>query len=1675
MTFTERRSTLFRAVLASAAAVLLAGRASASSSLAVNVRDAANNPIPGSLVVAMHFVNGNPDPVDTRLCRADAAGLCSFGLTAGTSFLVAGDTYQVVATTQGYIPALVDQFGAGPFVVVAAPPSGSPPTTTINLHPGANLGEIDAAYSGATASGLLFGQVSLQSSGGGAIAYGVQLDGGAGSGTLQFFNVPYRSPGAPGNTFTVSAFDPTGNANVSAVEGSVMNSATPLTDVSLNFAGAPPPVANIGAAQQSGSGSNLSVYGVVTDTASPASPIPFVWLNFQAQYKDQYGQVQYDWRGANTDQNGVFQLYGLLPGVTYYTNIYGGCNQAGCFQGIQSTASSVGVGVAAPGPDDILYASSGAVIFPHLTLQRMPPGAGVMGVTVRDQVGTPFPQAWVGVFPDGKGWQTSGIPSCTGPFFNNPGFANLNVNAATGYALLSGLPPGNYQVSVWTPYGQTNFNAGADNQFSSMTCMGADLDDLRVSIDTTVGGSGDVYLYDIYGRLVSSGTNMLDVTVQVATGVTSGVVQGTITFPGASNDLSQSPLSIVLYPKCDNGGPCSGGAFKGFTSATTPRTVFYQIPVSSGQAYWMNVISSYWGPVFPGGNQPQPDLTVSSVAVVNMSIFPAGRVLGYLRKPDGSIYVPPTGNGGTPNVNANGNNSWGNAQIAADGSFTIGGLQAGNYTLQVNQGGVSNFPFTTRQPATQVSVTANQDVQQDLYMADAVTVQPVVNLANFPPLPIVTACANTGGDCPPEDWKVYAVPAGTPFTGATAASLLVHGGGGDTPGTFDFWPSTGQSNRCNGQSLAAPGFCREAMPVAKKGAAFDFYMMRAGGFDSGDPSLAPGGWAGGARPYFVIETSTRGIIVGGPSATLASVFDPGNHSTTTVQHVPLDPPSSLAGVPQARLAGTVTAANMINQREFQLLAGNFDKFVQYLPVVWVYDSSGVVRAAGVVVPFPPNERALDAQLNQAVAQGNFTRFQQLMGPTSGGGWGALGYEIRGLTANTPYTLVITTPNYPPYKTTVTLSTAGTTTTVDADLDANPGGSLSGVVQNTSAAAIAGAQVTVKAQGYGPTTLTTDQTGAWSLSGLAEGDYQISVVASGYGKVTAAASVAGTANTAVPAVSLPAANASIAGTVYTNNPVCPPGVVCSAFGKTVLSGVSVLAYDDTVNVANPSAVLPLYRAATDSSGTYRLDGLVTADGLGLHTYKVFVNAPGYYVTNATATAAVGANAGVDFALQPKPLDIGVFARPVGQNYEFQITNFQKFSGGNAYVSLSPFAGVLAPGTTDVSNTPGFVQRVDADGTPQLFLDYPLASLATAQTYVLHIEAQPNDPRAPVVVKEVPFGVNLPHGVCQSIDQMLIGDDSGVNSQGIPNNMAPLDISGGDTGDGSGLSLPAGGVIPTLSTAVPSMCMNEVDASASPFATSAVRTRGLTLDAFLSGVYTVSLSSISYTQKGIDLTLSYDKATTDLDDAAVFTFDQAQQKWISVPGVQTIDPVQGTISVKGIKTLSSVLSVRGQGAKGLMAVSDGRSYRPAGVTVSTDSGSFAILRPSQVNGGAFTGTIVKVYNFPNPFNLETKSVTLSAASSVCGGSAVNPIITDGTVIKYEIPSGISGTGVIRIYTTSGRLVREVDAGPISPNTCYYMQWDGKNKNGQPVANGVYYGVLSVGGHKQASGTFKLAVIK
>ncbi len=167
------------------------------------------------------------------------------------------------------------------------------------------------------------------------------------------------------------------------------------------------------------------------------------------------------------------------------------------------------------------------------------------------------------------------------------------------------------------------------------------------------------------------------------------------------------------------------------------------------------------------------------------------------------------------------------------------------------------------------------------------------------------------------------------------------------------------------------------------------------------------------------------------------------------------------------------------------------------------------------------------------------------------------------------------------------------------------------------------------------------------------------------------------------------------------------------------------------------------------------------------------------------------------------------------------------------------------------------------------------------------------------------------------------------------------------------------------------------------------------------------------------------------------------------------------------------------------SDGRQIDTANSTVSSLVDHFSVFvvlasTPLYTSTSPYAGAELEAFNFPNPFNLETKtkSLNLNAGGGAYSSGSVQ-VTTRGTIIRVGVPRAVAGQGKIRIYNMAGELVREYDcgwldgaAGASGSGTYYYFEWDGRNGAGREVASDVYLGELTVGGKKKV---WKMAVIK
>jgi hypothetical protein len=184
----------------------------------------------------------------------------------------------------------------------------------------------------------------------------------------------------------------------------------------------------------------------------------------------------------------------------------------------------------------------------------------------------------------------------------------------------------------------------------------------------------------------------------------------------------------------------------------------------------------------------------------------------------------------------------------------------------------------------------------------------------------------------------------------------------------------------------------------------------------------------------------------------------------------------------------------------------------------------------------------------------------------------------------------------------------------------------------------------------------------------------------------------------------------------------------------------------------------------------------------------------------------------------------------------------------------------------------------------------------------------------------------------------------------------------------------------------------------------------------------------------ITLSYDASVADPTSINVYYFDEGNNVYLLESGSRQVDTVNRTITV-AVKHLSTfvVLAANAQ-------------------VVGTNS---------------YAGTEISVHNFPNPFNLNSKTVSLANASPP------QSVATDGTVIRYALPAGKTGTVKIDIYDVAGGLVKSLSESAPTGGSYYYTTWDGKNDEGKKVASGVYLArfTLNDGDEK----FFKMAVLK
>jgi hypothetical protein len=326
----------------------------------------------------------------------------------------------------------------------------------------------------------------------------------------------------------------------------------------------------------------------------------------------------------------------------------------------------------------------------------------------------------------------------------------------------------------------------------------------------------------------------------------------------------------------------------------------------------------------------------------------------------------------------------------------------------------------------------------------------------------------------------------------------------------------------------------------------------------------------------------------------------------------------------------------------------------------------------------------------------------------------------------------------------------------------------------------------------------------------------------------------------------------------------------------------------------------------------------------------------------------------------------------------------------------------------------------------------------------------------------FSLDVKNNSLSSIDNAILGDDTETN--GVASNT----IQGAD---GSSIDFEAGSVLPGTGSDIPSTQITQQPADDG--------SHGIAVVGNPTGV---TMNNVDFTDRPLPFSIPFNSQNVDpsvINNLALYRQDPNTGQWTQVTAQTSVDPVGGTISgfvafgdvasseiqlqSGNIGTKSSAvqtMKVPGQ----MKALKNGKGYSANPRAMTTGTAIFAV---GVAQSGGVTAAAYHQYNFPNPFNLKNKTVTLRPGST---GIATT---IRGTYIVVA-PTGSGSTDIkIKIYNVAGDMVREFNT-PGTRGQYNYIEWDGKNTSGSDVASGVYFAVVDAPGAPKKE-PIKMVVVK
>jgi len=748
------------------------------------------------------------------------------------------------------------------------------------------------------------------------------------------------------------------------------------------------------------------------------------------------------------------------------------------------------------------------------------------------------------------------------------------------------------------------------------------------------------------------------------------------------------------------------------------------------------------------------------------------------------------------------------------------------------------------------------------------------------------------------------------------------------------------------------------------------------------------------------------------------------------------------------IKGWMKGNSVFTEKDYQkIFAQGPESLIPLIPTLMIYDSAGEIR--GFAHSLPSNEGSLNNFMTYVISKSSQNIQNQI-------DQGTFTYHIWGLPSGN-YTAVFANPNYPLITKQISIPLSGDYN-FNFDEQNLKTGNITGIVLSSSTgnSPLVNALVYIKGKTI-EKSVYTDGDGKFVFDNIAPGSYKLEISRDGFVKI-GKKFILSDLNLDLGKFYLEPSNTTISGRV-----------LLSRFPQPMTKkGIKVYAYDETLNTQynTKKEYIPTIVSFTDDKGNFTLDGIVAG-----HNYRIIVSEKGKMTyTNIISSQTIVSNQDNnigEIVLLDLPPQIRVIVRKNPENEkkaqvvikspkELNSVPSCYYSEGITFDENNSASIALVPGPNNTyigeftaSLTKKYTVRVTVGDVLKLQKDiiYDGQSKIKTDQYVyeagliggeLYVDEE----------KEEFSGLSFDPGSLTQSTTSLSMASSGIRVMG----------SGGDD-DLIGGFFKALPNVRTIKTAKGDMTLDSAISSI-----------------MASEVYNVDLENAN-PNKAFTLNLQYDKEKVSNPNSLRIYQYTSSGEWKEVKGTYNIDPMLGTVSVdvesveKAYEDTANSSTPFGRKQLKMSAISPQGYYTPQGS--STQSGQFAVFIAKPGTGVSYTGSTYEIYNFPNPFNLKSKSVTISSD----GGSAITPgpYTTNGTIIKYHLPPGKSGNLKLVIYNTAGEKVRTLDEGYRTGGQIYYSEWDGKNDKNEDCASGVYFLITYLNGDKLGKKPHKMAIIK